>query len=80
VNQSVIAIIETGNTEADFGTSQIRKQTEERICANLKLLKVDFFFAKPYHSGERGANENTNGFIRQYFPKKLLLKVFLIRI
>ena len=27
------------------------------------------FFAKPYHSYERGANENTNGLIRQYFPK-----------
>ena len=33
-------------------------------------LKVDFFFAHPYHSWERGANENTNGLIRQYFPKK----------
>jgi len=33
-------------------------------------LKVAFFFAKPYHSWERGANENTNGLIRQYFPKK----------
>ena len=33
-------------------------------------LEVDFFFAKPYHSWERGANENTNGLIRQYFPKK----------
>ncbi|MBP6230817.1 MAG: IS30 family transposase [Paludibacteraceae bacterium] len=34
-----------------------------------KALDIDFFFARPYHSWERGANENTNGLIRQYFPK-----------
>jgi IS30 family transposase len=33
-------------------------------------LNVKFFFAKPYHSWERGANENLNGLIRQYIPKK----------
>jgi IS30 family transposase len=32
-------------------------------------LGVDYFFARPYHSWERGANENFNGLIRQYFPK-----------
>lgn len=33
-------------------------------------LKANFYFAKPYHSWERGLNEHTNGLVRQYFPKK----------
>lgn len=35
-----------------------------------KSLQAEAFFAKPYHSWERGTNENTNGLVRQYFPKK----------
>lgn len=38
----------------------------ERIA---EALEVDFYFAKPYHSWERGANENLNGLVRQYVPK-----------
>jgi IS30 family transposase len=33
-------------------------------------LHVDFFFAHPNAAWERGANENMNGLVRQYIPKK----------
>lgn len=35
-----------------------------------RALKTQTYFCHPYCSGERGANENTNGLLRQYFPKK----------
>lgn len=48
---------------ADNGTEFHQYKRIEQQC------DTKFFFANPFHSWERGSNENVNGLIRQYLPK-----------
>ena len=45
-----------------------REFADHELIADTLHLK--FYFAHPYAAWERGTNENTNGLLRQYFPKK----------
>jgi transposase, IS30 family len=49
--------LDNGTEMADY--EHIEEQTDLRV-----------YFAYPYHSWERGTNENTNGLLRYFFPKK----------
>ena len=48
------------------------------FCGHERLsesLKLETFFANPYHSWERGLNEHTNGLIREFYPKNTNFKI-----
>jgi IS30 family transposase len=48
------------------------KEFAQHEVVNEQLESLSYF-AKPYHSWERGQNENANGLLRQYFPKSMVL-------
>jgi IS30 family transposase len=60
---------------ACFKTITFDNGTEFHDYAVLEAhYPVQCYFATPYHSWERGTNENTNGLIRQYLPKRICMK------
>jgi IS30 family transposase len=55
---------------AEFKTITADNGTEFHQYSKIEeASSVKFYFANPYHSWERGSNENVNGLIRQYLPK-----------
>lgn len=68
LNRRVIKLIK--KAELPFKTITADNGTEFHQYQHIeKATKCLFYFANPYHSWERGTNENTNGLIRQYLPK-----------
>lgn len=51
------------------GYEWIERDSRSNKANGGKGIKV--YFCHPYHSWERGSNENTNGLLRFYFPKKM---------
>ncbi len=64
----------TIETLADLDVKTITYDNGKEFAAFKEVeeaLGVDVYFANTYASWERGTNENTNGLIRQYLPKKM---------
>ena len=73
VTQAVIALLRPYKSQCQTITFDNGKEFAEHafIAAS---LGAQVYFAHPYHSWERGLNENTNGLLRQYFPKSTNLR------
>jgi transposase, IS30 family len=68
LNRRVIRLIR--RDEGAFETVTADNGTEFHDYRGIEArTKALFYFARPYHSWERGSNENANGLIRQYLPK-----------
>ncbi|WP_038126719.1 IS30 family transposase [Thiomicrorhabdus sp. Milos-T2] len=68
LKEAVIAVLEPLKERVHTITYDNGKEFAEHK-AMAEALDAQVFFAHPYASWERGINENTNGLIRQYFPK-----------
>ena len=68
VTQATIALLEPFEDVVHTITADNGKEFayHEQIS---EALSTEVYFAHPYSSWERGLNENTNGLLRQYFPK-----------
>jgi IS30 family transposase len=69
VSTATISLLTNIRTHVKSITADNGKEfaNHEKIAAR---LRADFYFAKPYHSWERGTNENTNGLIRKFSSRR----------
>ena len=72
VSQAITQILKPLRTWVDSITYDNGKEFAKHEAVNEQLECISYF-AKPYHSWERGQNENANGLLRQYFPKSMVL-------
>ncbi len=68
VAQAILRLLDSLSQSVHTITSDNGKEFAQHETI-AEALQADFYFAHPYSSWERGANENMNGLIRQYFPK-----------
>ena len=56
--------------EEAFRTFTSDRGKEFSCWEEVEKLGIEFYFANPYCSWQRGCNENSNGLLREFYPKK----------
>lgn len=69
VSEAVIALLQDWKPLLHTITADNGKEFSSHQQIS-EALGVNFYFAKPYHAWQRGANEKLNGLVRQYIPKQ----------
>lgn len=68
VEQAICELLSPFDAQVKTITSDNGREFANHQSVEQKL-KASFYFAHPFAAWERGTNENTNGLVRQYFPK-----------
>lgn len=69
--KQAIQYIHTTLPAKGFKTATVDRGKEFACYPSIeKELNINIYFADPYSSWQRGTNENANGLLREFFPKK----------
>lgn len=60
----------SGLSKKAFKTFTSDRGKEFSCWEKVEEMGIDFYFADPYCSWQRGCNENSNGLLREFYPKK----------
>jgi IS30 family transposase len=69
VQNKIVALLSPLASKVHTLTSDNGKEFTDHLHI-AEVLNLKYYFAHPYAAWERGTNENTNGLLRQYFPKQ----------
>lgn len=76
VADKMIALLSTLDPKARKTITCDRGQEFRQFGYVREIVGIDFFFAHPHSPWERPTNENTNGLLREYLPKRTSFELF----
>ena len=70
INHTISFLLDSLNTESLKSITSDRGSEFSGHSKITKKYNIEFYFSDPYSPWQRGTNENTNGLIREYIPKR----------